>query len=137
MIKINMSVEANSHEELLEALKNAGPNVTSFYGEVVKAAPAGSSFQGQHRTQASTDEPQLPGQIHMDELQHTSPLPEPTPVYSKDEVRAELRKVMQTQGSDAMRQILSKYNCKKLDEADEKDYPAIVKDVQEALANAG
>ena len=36
-----------------------------------------------------------------------------------------------------MRQILSKYGCNKLDEASEKDYPAIVKDVQEALANAG
>lgn len=129
MIKINMSVEASSHEELLEALKNAGPNVTSFYGEVVGQKPMPAEKPA--ITPAPTEEALHNGPPPEE------PLPEPTPVYSKDEVRAELRKVMQTQGSDAMRQILSKYNCKKLDEADEKDYPAIVKDVQEALANAG
>lgn len=131
MIKISMSVEASSHEELLEALKNAGPNVTSFYGEVVgqkpvqKNKPTAEDYAPVEPASTSTEAPA------------EEPLPEPTPVYSKDEVRAELRKVLQTQGSDAMRQILSKYGCQKLDEANEKDYPAIVKDVQEALANAG
>lgn len=130
MIKINMSVEASSHEELIEALKNAGPNVTSFYGEVVgqKPLPAG-------KPTAKDYVPEVPASTSTEEPGE-EPLPDPVPVYSKDEVRAEPRKVMQTQGSDAMRQILSKYNCKKLDEADEKDYPAIVKDVQEALASA-
>lgn len=128
MIKINMSVEASSHEELLEALKNAGPNVTSFYGEVVGQKPM--PVEKPVHTPAPTEEDLHNGPPPEE------PLPEPEPVYSKDEVRAELRKVMQTQGSDAMRQILSKYGCKKLDEASEKDYPAIVKDVQEALANA-
>lgn len=131
MIKINMSVEASSHEELLEALRNAGPNVTSFYGEVVGQKPMPAK-----KPTAEDYVPEVPACTSAGESVE-EPLPEPTPVYSKDEVRAELRKVMQTQGSDAMRQILSKYNCKKLDEADEKDYPAIVKDVQEALANAG
>ena len=131
MIKISMSVEASSHDELLEALKNAGPNVTSFYGEVVKEAPTGRSFQG--LISASDADAGAEAAV---EANPEDPA-EPTPIYSKDEVRAELRKVMQTQGSDAMRQILSKYGCKKLDEASEKDYPAIVKDVQEALANAG
>ena len=130
MIKINMSVEASSHEELLEALKNAGPNVTSFYGEVVGQQP----LPAKKPTPAPTEEDLYNGPPPEEPAEE--PLPEPEPVYSKDEVRAELRKVMQTQGSDAMRQILSKYGCKKLDEASEKDYPAIVKDVQEALANA-
>lgn len=127
MIKISMSVEAGSHEELIEALKNAGPNVTSFYGEVVgqKPLPAAKPVFTPTEEDLHNGPPA------------EKPLSEPEPVYSKDEVRAELRKVMQTQGSDAMRQILSKYGCKKLDEASEKDYPAIVKDVQEALANAG
>ena len=131
MIKISMSVEAGSHEELIEALKNACPNVTSFYGEVVgqKSLPATKP------THTPTEEDLYNGPPPEEPVEE--PLPEPEPVYSKDEVRAELRKVMQTQGSDAMRQILSKYGCKKLDEASEKDYPAIVKDVQEALANAG
>lgn len=127
MIKISMSVEAGSHEELIEALKNAGPNVTSFYGEVVGQKPLPAA-----KPVFTPTEEDLHNGPPAEE-----PLPEPEPVYSKDEVRAELRKVMQTQGSDAMRQILSKYGCKKLDEASEKDYPAIVKDVQEALANAG
>lgn len=131
MIKINMSVEASSHEELLEALKNAGPNVTSFYGEVV-----GQKQQPAKKPTAEDYVPEVPVSTSTEEPAE-EPLTEPEPVYSKDEVRAELRKVMQTQGSDAMRQILSKYGCKKLDEASEKDYPAIVKDVQEALANAG
>ena len=130
MIKISMSVEAGSHEELLEALKNAGPNVTSFYGEVVGQKPQ----QAVKPTPTPTEEDLHNGPPPEEPAEE--PLPEPEPVYSKDEVRAERRKVMQTQGSDAMRQILSKYNCKKLDEASEKDYPAIVKDVQEALANA-
>lgn len=131
MIKISMSVEAGSHEELIEALKNAGPNVTSFYGEVVSQKPRPAK-----EPTAEDYTPVVPGSTSTEEPAE-EPLPEPEPVYSKDEVRAELRKVMQTQGSDAMRQILSKYGCKKLDEASEKDYPAIVKDVQEALANAG
>ena len=128
MIKINMSVEASSHEELIEALKNAGPNVTSFYGEVVGQKPM--PVEKPARTPAPTEEDLHNGPPPEE------PLPDPEPVYSKDEVRAELRKVMQNQGSDAMRQILSKYGCKRLDEANEKDYPAIVKDVQEALASA-
>ena len=131
MIKISMSVEASSHEELLEALKNAGPNVTSFYGEVVGQKPLPAK-----KPTAEDYVPDVPASTSTEEPAE-EPLPEPEPVYSKDEVRAELRKVMQTQGSDAMRQILGKYGCKKLDEASEKDYPAIVKDVQEALANAG
>lgn len=131
MIKINMSVEASSHEELLEALKNAGPNVTSFYGEVVGQMPLPAK-----KPTAEDYVPEVPASTSTEEPVE-EPLTEPEPVYSKDEVRAELRKVMQTKGSDAMRQILSKYGCKKLDEASEKDYPAIVKDVQEALANAG
>ena len=131
MIKINMSVEASSHEELLEALKNAGPNVTSFYGEVVGQMPLPSK-----KPTAEDYVPEVPASTSTEEPAEEH-LTEHEPVYSKDEVRAELRKVVQTQGSDAMRQILSKYGCKKLDEASEKDYPAIVKDVQEALANAG
>lgn len=131
MIKISMSVEASSHDELLEALKNAGPNVTSFYGEVVGQKPRPTV-----NPTAEDYVPEVPASTSTEEPAE-EPLPEPEPVYSKDEVRAELRKVMQTQGSDAMRQILSKYGCKKLDETSEKDYPAIVKDVQEALANAG
>lgn len=131
MIKINMSVEASSHAELLEALKNAGPNVTSFYGEVVGQKPQPTAKPAPTPTEEDLHNGPPP------EEPAEEPLPDPEPVYSKDEVRAELRKVMQTQGSDAMRQILSKYGCKKLDEASEKDYPAIVKDVQEALANAG
>lgn len=131
MIKISMSVEAGSHEELLEALKNAGPNVTSFYGEVVGQKPRPAK-----KPTAEDYVPEVPASTET-EAPTEEPLPEPEPVYSKDEVRAELRKVMQTQGSDAMRQILGKYGCKKLDEASEKDYPSIVKDVQEALANAG
>lgn len=127
MIKINMSVTASSHEELLQALKNAGPDVTSFYGEVVPTEPS----QAEKPTLVPTEEDLHNGPPPEE------PIPDPTPVYSKDEVRAELRKVMQTQGSDAMREILSKYGCKKLDEANEKDYPAIVNDVKEALASAG
>lgn len=131
MVKIDMRVEATTHEELIEALVNAGPNVNSFYGEVIC------------QTGKATDT--ICGQLTLDELMPKpteptdadEPIPEPTPVYSKDEVRAELRKVMQAQGSEAMREILSKYGGKKLDEVDEAHYPAIVADVQEALANAG
>ena len=132
MVKINMAVEATSHEELLEALKNAGPNVTSFYGEVVKEAPKGRTFQGLDSTSNAED-----GTDSADDVQPVEdPVPEPVPVYSKDEVRAELRKVLQTQGSDVMKDILRKYGSEKLDGVDEKHYPAIVADVQEVLASA-
>lgn len=123
MIKINMAVEASTHEELIEALKSAGPNVTSFYGEVVKPA-----VQANPEPTSVADEP---------EPAPEEPAGEPTPVYSKEEVRAELRKVMQTQGSEAMREILMKHGGKKLDEVDESTYPAIIADVKEALESAG
>ena len=133
MVKINMSVTANSPEELVEALKNAGPNVHTFYGEVVS-----ESCQP-----AATPEAQIPGQTSMDDLPPAEPetaedKPKaPTPVYTKDQVRAELRKVMNAQGSDAMREILKKYGSEKLNGVPEADYPAIVRDVEEALKSAG
>ena len=133
MVKINMAVEATSHEELLEALKNAGPNVTSFYGEVVKEAPKGCSFQGCDNAAPAED-----GSKPEDDVPPVGdPVPEPVPVYSKDEVRSELRKVLQTQGSDAMKDILRKYGSEKLDGVDAKHYADIVADVQKVLADAG
>lgn len=131
MVKISMAVEASSHEELLEALKNAGPNVYSFYGEVVKEAPKGHTFQGLDSTPNAED-----GTESADEPAQEDTPEEPTPVYSKDEVRAELRKVLHTQGSDVMKDILRKYGSEKLDGVDEKHYPAIVAEVQEVLASA-
>lgn len=125
MVKISMAVEASSHEELLEALKNAGPNVYSFYGEVKTQADVPSTPTVETTEEPAADEP----------AQEDTP-EEPTPVYSKDEVRAELRKVLHTQGSDVMKDILRKYGSEKLDGVDESHYPAIVAEVQEVLASA-
>lgn len=122
MVKISMTVFADSREELLEALKNAGPDVVSFHGEIDP-----NIFQ----------QPELPTEPCAEEPAPEENEPaEPTPVYSKDEVRAELRKVMNLRGSEAMREILSRYGSPKLDGVPEEAYPAIVADVQKALEDA-
>ena len=126
MVKISLIVTATTREELLDALTNAGPDVISFHGEI---EPEEHNFWARH-------ENEIPGQISMDELPVEEPPAEPVPVYSKDEVRAELRKVMQTRGSDAMREILTKYGSPKLDGVPEESYPAIIADVQKALEDA-
>lgn len=128
MVKISMSVEASSHEELVEALKNAGPNVHSFYGEIVQKQPNGFRSQPE-----PTEEDVYNGPPAEEPTPEEDAPAEPTPVYSKDEVRAELRKVMNLRGSEAMREILNRYGSPKLDGVPEEAYPAIIADVQKAL----
>ena len=122
MVRISMTVVAESRDELLEVLKHAGPDVVSFHGEIepnMFRQPEFPEIVNPENPEPSTDEPA-----------------EPTPVYSKDEVRAELRKVMNLRGSEAMREILSRYGSPKLDGVPEEAYPAIIADVQKALEDA-
>lgn len=124
MIKINMAVEASSHEELLEALKAAGPNVTSFYGEVVPGKKTEVTVTPAEPTASESVvvSPELPN--------------EPVPDYDITEVRAALAKVREVSGTDAMRDIMRKYGAEKLPDLDKEHYAAVMKEATECLQQA-
>lgn len=119
MIKINMAVEASSHEELLEALKAAGPNVTSFYGEVV---PGKKTEVTVTPAEPVVVPPELPD--------------DPEPIYDISEVRAALAKVREVSGTDAMRNIMRKYGAEKLPDLGKEHYAAVMKEATECLQQA-
>jgi len=121
MIKINMAVEASSHAELLEALKNAGPNVTSFYGEVVPGKKTEVTVTPAEPVVVS---PELPND------------PDPEPVYDISEVRTALAKVREVSGTDAMRNIMRKYGAEKLPDLGKEHYAAVMKEATECLQQA-
>lgn len=127
MIRINMAVTADTAAELVEALKNAGPNVTSFYGEV----------KGTNVQTASEPEPEAPEPGDSCEEKPTvtseNPPAKPERAYALLEVRAELAKVRERKGGDAMRALLAKYGADKLADLDASRYPALMADTAEAL----
>ena len=116
MIKINMAVEASSHAELLEALKNAGPNVTSFYGEVVPGKKTEVTVTPAEPVVVSPEPPD-----------------DPEPIYDISEVRAALAKVREVSGTDAMRNIMRKYGAEKLPDLGKEHYAAVMKEATECL----
>lgn len=123
MVKINMAVTVDTVEELLEALKSAGPNVASFYGEV--------------RGYDSTE----PARVIRDVASKPDPEPEasaaePTPVYTMTQVREALAKVRLTLGGDGMRDILRKFGAEKLAEVDASKYPAIMENIEAVMKEA-
>ena len=119
MIKINMAVEASSHEELLEALKAAGPNVTSFYGEVVPGKKTEVVVTPAEPVDVS---PTLPD--------------EPTPDYAITDVRAALAKVREATDTETMRNIMRKYGAEKLPDLDRAHYADVMKEATECLQQA-
>lgn len=125
MIMVNMAVTVDTVDELIEALKSAGPNVASFYGEVrgfTEAAPA-------------TVIPEEPvKEDPPEESVKEDPPKDPTPVYSMVEVRGELAKVRELHGSDRMREVLRKFGADKLADIAPDKYPAIMKEVEEILS---
>ena len=126
MIKINMAVTVDTAEELLEALKSAGPNVASFYGEV-RGLERSDAAQAISNAAQKPDKPAVePG---------NSPT-EPEPVYSMTEVRAGLAKVRELQGSDGMRAILRAFGSEKLAYIDPAKYPGIMQDIEKVLKEA-
>lgn len=118
MIKINMAVEASTHEELLEALKSAGPNVVSFYGEVKSGKKTEVTVTPAEPAPADTE---------------PTPPPEPEPVYDITDVRAMLAKVREVKGNDAMRDLMRKHGAEKLPELDKAHYAAVMKEAGECL----
>ena len=104
MVKINMAVTVDTVEELIEALKSAGPNVATFYGEVRGYDPTEAARV--IRDVASKPEPET-----------EAPAAEPTPVYTMTQVREALAKVRLSLGGDGMRDILRKFGAEKLAEA--------------------
>lgn len=118
MIEINMSVKASTHKELLEALEAAGPNVTSFYGEVV----------GGQKTEVTI--------THNEPAPEEPTIPEPEPVYSITEVRAALSKLRESVGTEPMREILRKYGAEKLPDLNAQHYAAVMKEATECLQQA-
>ena len=120
MIKINMAVEASTHAELLEALQAAGPNVATFYGEVVGGKPTEVHI-------TPVDAPT--------EHVYDAP-PEPEPDIDITEVRAALAKVREVSGTDAMRDIMRKYGAEKLPDLDKSHYAAVLKEATECLQKA-
>lgn len=123
MIKVNMAVTVDTVDELIEALKNAGPNVASFYGEVKN--PGTPSPDPVAPANPDTPEP---------EPAKDEPIPEPTPVYSIVEVRGELAKVREMHGSDRMREVLREFGADKLADIAPDKYPAIMKKAEEILS---
>lgn len=126
MIKINMAVTVDTAEELLEALKSAGPNVASFYGEV----------RGLERSDAAQAISNVAQKPDKPAVEPEDPPAEPEPVYSMTEVRAGLAKVRELQGSDGMRTILRAFGAEKLADVDPTKYPGIMLDIEKALKEA-
>lgn len=127
MVRINMAVTADTVEELLEALKNAGPNVASFYGEV-------RGYEATEAARVIRDEASKPET----EPEAEPPAAEPTPVYSMTQVREALAKVRLNLGGDEMRAILHRFGADKLADLDPAKYPGVMQDVEDALKeNAG
>lgn len=119
MIKINMAVEASTHEELLEALKSAGPNVHTFYGEVV----------GGKKTEITI----TPAEPENEAPAAPENAPPPEPVYDITEVRALLAQVRESVGSEEMRDILRKHGAEKLPDLNKAHYAAVMKEATECL----
>ena len=126
MIKINMAVTVDTADELLEALKNAGPNVASFYGEV----------RGLDRSAAAQAIADVASKPDKPDAESEAPPAEPEPVYSMTEVRAGLAKVRELQGSDGMRAILRAFGAEKLADVDPAKYPGIMQDIEKVLKEA-
>ena len=120
MVTINMAVTVDTVEELLEALKNAGPNVASFYGEV----------RGLNRSEPAHS---IPTETTQPDPTEDTPPAEPTPVYEMTDVRAALAKLREVVGSDGMRAVMSKHGSEKLADIDPSTYPALMADVEAAL----
>ena len=118
MIQIDMAVTVNSTAELLEALANAGPNVRSFFGEVVDSG-AKSTPTVAETEDAATETAEDP----TEEPEGDAPK---TP--SMYDVRAALAKVRDKHGADKMREILLKYGSDKLAGVDESHYAALMED---------
>ena len=106
MVKINMAVTVDTVEELIEALKSAGPNVATFYGEV----------RGYDPTEAARVIRDVASKPEADP-EPEAPSAEPTPVYTMTQVREALAKVRLSLGGDGMRDILRKFGAEKLAEA--------------------
>ena len=127
MVRINMAVTVDTVEELLEALKNAGPNVASFYGEV-------RGYESTEAARVIRDMATKPE----DEPETETPAAEPTPVYTMTQVREALAKVRLNLGGEEMRAILHRYGAEKLADLDPAKYPGVMQDVEAALKeNAG
>lgn len=127
MVRINMAVTVDTVEELLEALKNAGPNVASFYGEV----------RGYETTEAARVIRDVATKPEAEPETETSAA-EPTPVYTMTQVREALAKVRLNLGGEEMRAILHRYGAEKLADLDPAKYPGVMQDVEAALKeNAG
>jgi hypothetical protein len=125
MVKINMAVTVDTVEELLEALKSAGPNVASFYGEV----------RGYDSTEAARAIRDVASKPEADP-EPEAPAAEPTPVYTMTQVREALAKVRLSLGGDGMRDILRKFGAEKLAEVDASKYPAIMEDIEAVMKEA-
>lgn len=123
MVTINMAVTVDTVEELMEALKNAGPNVASFYGEV----------RGLNRSDAACAIRDVASKPTQPETAEDTPPAEPTPVYEMTDVRAALAKLREVVGSDGMRAVMSKHGSEKLADIDPSTYPALMADVEAAL----
>lgn len=125
MVKINMAVTVDTVEELLEALKSAGPNVASFYGEV----------RGYESTEAARVIRDVASKPEADP-EPEAPAAEPTPVYTMTQVREALAKVRLSLGGDGMRDILRKFGAEKLAEVGASQYPAIMEDIEAVMKEA-
>lgn len=129
MVTINMAVTVDTVDELIEALKSAGPNVASFYGEV--RGLNGSAAAGAIRDAAST-----PAPVPSEEPTAEEPAGEPEPVYTMVQVREALAKVRDLRGGDGMRELLRKYDADKLAGVDPDKYPALMQSIQAVLKEA-
>lgn len=123
MVKINMAVTVDTVEELIDALKSAGPNVASFYGEV-------RGYESTEAARVIRDVASKP------EPKTEAPAAEPTPVYTMTQVREALAKVRLSLGGDGMRDILRKFGAEKLAEVDAAQYPAIMEDIEAVMKEA-
>ena len=126
MIQINMAVTASSHAELLEALQAAGPNVTTFYGEVVPGEKTEVSLTKKEPVVVS---PELPDSY----APADEPAPKPERVYDITEVRAALAAVREMAGTEEMRSILRKYGAEKLPDLDTAHYAAVMAEADKCL----
>ena len=122
MFKVDMAVTADTPEELLEALKSAGPNVHSFYGEVLPSA-------GETRVEITPTEVEPVAEPEEEKAEKPE---EPASAPTMVEVRAALAKVREEKGSEAMREILRKHGAEKLADLDEALYAAVVAEANDA-----
>ena len=125
MVKINMAVTVDTVEELIEALKSAGPNVATFYGEVkglnaADVSPLINPTIEEIKQELTSAEPEAPAR-------------EPEPVYTMVQVREALAKVRDIRGGDHMREILRKYGADKLAGVNPDQYTALMADLNIAL----